>query len=297
MKARVIELIGIIGIALVPQLAAAQNQGWAPIDSILGRAGTAQAGDVMRYSFPRSDLDVTANGVKIKPAFALGSWTAFKRMGGDAMAMGDIVLTDSEIGPVIAALQKGGIEQTALHNHLVGESPRVMYLHISAHGDAVRIAHALHDALALTKTPLGPPGTSAAQTTTLDTAAIAKALGYSGKLNGGVYQVSVPRAGKVMENGMEIPPSMGIATAINFEPTTEGKAAITGDFVMTANEVNPVIRALEKSHIQPTGIHSHMLNESPRLFFMHFWAERSPVDLARGIASALKEMKVQPPHA
>jgi len=297
MKVGVIELIALAGIACIPQAAFAQNTGWASIDSIFGRAGTAQAGDVMRYSFPRSDLDVTANGVKIKPGFALGSWIAFKKMGADAMAMGDLVLGETEVGPVIDALQKGGVEQSALHNHLTGETPRVMYMHVSAHGDPSKIARAVHDALALTKTPLGSPSPPAVQAFALDTSAIAKALGYSGKVNGGVYQVSVPRADKVTENGMEIPVSMGIATAINFQPTTDGNAAITGDFVMTANEVNPVIRALEKSHIQPTGLHSHMLNESPRLFFMHFWANAKAVDLARGLANALKEMKVQSPHA
>jgi hypothetical protein len=296
MRLRAIVLIALPGIAFMPRLSTAQNATWTRVDSILGRSGAAQAGDVMRYGFPRSDLDVTANGVKIKPGFALGSWVAFKRMGNDVMAMGDLVLTESEVGPVIDALQKGGVQQSALHNHLIGETPRVMYLHITAHGDASRIARAVHEALALTKTPLASPPPSAPQTFALDTSAIAKALGYSGKVNGGVFQVSVPRAQKVTENGMEIPPTMGIATAINFQPTTDGNAAITGDFVMTASEVNPVIRALEKSHIQPTGLHSHMLNESPRLFFMHFWANANAVDLARGLASALKEMKVQSPH-
>jgi hypothetical protein len=297
MKVRVIELIALAGIACVPQAAFAQNTSWASIDSIFGRPGASQAGDVMRYSFPRGDLDVTVSGVKIKPAFALGSWVAFKRMGTEAMAMGDLVLGETEVGPVIDALQKGGVEQSALHNHLIGETPRVMYLHITAHGDPSKIARAVHEALSFTKTPLGPPSAPAAQPFALDTSAIAKALGYSGKVNGGVYQVSVPRTEKVTENGMEIPPAMGIATAINFQPTTDGNAAITGDFVMTANEVNPVIRALEKSHIQPTALHSHMLNESPRLFFMHFWANANAVDLARGLASALKEMRVQSPHA
>ena len=297
MKVRLTELITVAAIALAPQVSFAQNTNWSPIDSILGRSGAVQAGEVMRYSFPRSDLDVTANGVKIKPGFALGSWVAFKRMGADAMAMGDLVLAENEVGPVIDALQKGGVDQTALHNHLIGESPRVMYMHISAHGDGAKIARAVHDALALTKTPLGPPSTPSAQPLTLDTAAIAKALGYSGRLNGGIYQVSIPRAEKVTENGMEVPASMGISTAINFQSTTDGNAAITGDFVMTANEVNRVIRALEKSHIQPTGLHSHMLNESPRLFFMHFWANANAVELARGLANALREMKVQSPHA
>ena len=268
-------------------------ESWNTVDSILGRKGAAQTGDVMRYGFPRSDLTVTAKGVQLKPAFALGSWVAFKRIPGAAMAMGDLVLTEDEVEPVMLALQKGGVDQTALHNHLLGESPRVMYMHIRAHGNASTIARAIRSALATTHTPLGPPSPPTSQPIDLDTAAVASALGYHGKTNGGVYQVTVPRSEKIMERGMEIPPSMGVATAINFQPTGGGNAAITGDFVMTANEVNRVIRALQSNHIQPTALHSHMLSESPRLFFMHFWANDNALALARGLHAALLQMRVK----
>ena len=268
---------------------------WAAVDQALGRKGAAQPGNVMKYGFPRSDLHVTINGVQLKPALALGSWVAFRNIGGGhAMMMGDLVLAEEEVAPVMRALQQGGVEQTALHNHLLGETPHVMYMHVSGHGDAVKLAQAVRAALALSGTPMQPPApVAAAPEIDLDTAAIARALGVSGKVNGGVYQVSVPRRETVREDGNEVPPSMGVATGINFQPTGNGKAAITGDFVMTAREVNPVIRALQANGITVTALHSHMLTESPRLFFMHFWANDDATKLARGLRAALDHMAVK----
>ena len=262
---------------------------WANVDAALGRSGAGQPGNVMKYAFPRGDLQVTAGGVPLKPAFALGSWVAFKNMAnGHAMAMGDLVLTEDEVTPVMRALQAGGVEQTALHNHVLHESPRVMYMHISAHGDAAAIARTIHTALETTRTPLGAPSAAAAPSAAdLDTAGIARALGVAGKLNGVVYQVSVPRAESIREGDEVIPPSMGVATAINFQPTGGGKAAITGDFVMRASEVNDVIRALQQGGIESTALHSHMLTEEPRLFFMHFWANDDAVRLAGVLHTAL----------
>ena len=273
----------------------AQSPDWSKVDSVFGRKGSVQPGDVMKYSFPRADLDVSARGVKLKPAFALGSWVAFKSHGTATMVMGDLVLIESEVDSVMSRLQSGGVQQTALHNHVLGESPRVMYMHIEAHGDKVKIASAIIHALESTGTPLASAAPSPPQSVDLDTTAVAAALGYRGKTNGGVYQVSVPRIDKVSENGVEIPASMGIATAINFQPTGAGKAAITGDFVMTGDEVNKVIRVLQSNGIQPTAIHSHMLRESPRLFFMHFWADDTATKLARGLRSALGQMHVVKP--
>jgi hypothetical protein len=261
------------------------------VEDALGRKGAAQTGEVLRFSFPRSDLAVTADGVAIQPALALGSWAAFKQIGkGQSMAMGDLVLTEEEVGPVMKALQAGGIEQTAVHNHVLHESPRVMYMHFSAHGDAAKIAQTLHSALGASKTPLGTPAApAAASDSDLDTAGIARELGVAGKLNGVVYQVSVPRRERITDMGHEVPPSMGVATAINFQPTGGGKAAVTGDFVMRASEVNKVIRALQAHGITPTALHSHMINEEPRLFFMHFWANDDAVTLAKGFRAALNE--------
>jgi hypothetical protein len=268
---------------------------WKAVGQALGKEGSMQPGDVYKVSLPRSDLQVTAGGVRIKPALALGSWVAFKRMGDAAMVMGDLVLTEDEVTPVMTKLQEGGVEQTALHNHVLRESPRVMYMHIGAHGDPVRIARAIHDALALSKTPmttLTPAPAGGAQDLGVDTKRLDQLMGQSGKVNGGVYQFSIPRAEAVTDGGMEVPPSMGLATAINFQPTGGGKAAITGDFVLTASEVNPVIRALRDGGIEVTALHSHMLTESPRLFFMHFWANDDAQKLARGLRAALDKMNV-----
>jgi len=269
-----------------PKEDAASN--WKPVEAALGRTGKMQPGDVFKFGLPRSDMHVTVEGVAIKAPLALGSWLAFKKMGDQAMVMGDLVLKEDEVEPVMLKLQQNGIEQTALHNHLLHESPRVMYMHISGRGDAVKLAGTLHDALALTSTPqpsATPPAT--AQDLGIDPAAIAKVLGYKGAVNGGVLQISVPRAEKITDNGMEVPPSMGTATAINFQPTGKAKAAVTGDFVLAASEVNPVLRVLRENGIEVTAIHSHMLNEQPRLFFMHYWANGDALKLAKAFRSAI----------
>jgi hypothetical protein len=287
-----------LSLVLSPAAVHAQGAGpaadWAAVDHALGRPGAAQPGDVQKYSFPRSDLRVTVGDVTVKPALALGSWVAFKRIGrpdGEALVMGDLVLTEAEVPAIVAKLQAGGIQQTALHNHLRHESPRVMYLHIEGRGDPARLAETLHLALATTGTPPASSTTAPEPVFTLDTAALASTLHRSGKINGGVYQVSVPRADPVRMDGVEIPPAMGVATGINFQPTGNGKAAITGDFVLRADEVNPVLRTLGQQGIAVTALHSHMLNEEPRLFFMHFWANDDALRLARGVRMALEQTK------
>ncbi len=262
---------------------------WSAVENALGRKGTPNPGGVVRFSFPRSDLSVVVNGVTLKPALALGSWVAFQRIADHAMVMGDLVLLESEVTTVMASLQQNGVDQTALHNHLLGESPRVMYMHIRAIGNAERIAKAVRTALEFTNTPLGPPAspTPAPIAFDLDTATVAKALGVTGKVNGGVYQLSVPRRERICDEGQEVPPSMGVATAINFQFTGGGKAAITGDFVLLGKEVNPVLWTLSENGIEVTAIHSHMIDEQPRLFFMHFWANDDAAKLARGLRAAL----------
>ena len=266
---------------------------WSAVDAALGRSGSSQPGNVHKFAFPRGDLDVRIGDVRLKPALALGSWAAFLDMGGgNAMAMGDLVLTEEEVNDVISTLQAGGIEQSALHNHVLGESPRVMYLHFSAHGDATAIARTLHAALERTKTPMQPPS-GTAPPPDLPAVEIDRILGFTGKPNGGVLQYSVPRAERVVAHGMEIPPAAGVATAINFQPTGNGRAAITGDFVMIGSEVNPVIRELRNGGIAVTALHSHMLDEEPRLFFMHFWANDDALKLAATLRSALNHMKIK----
>ena len=273
------------------QTAATGN--WAAVNNAIGRSGAIQPDGVMKYGFPRGDLDVTLNGVKIKPALALGSWVAFKRVGAaGAMVMGDLVLTEEEVQPVITALEENGVNPSAVHNHLLGESPRIIYVHIAANGDAVRLATVIRSALGKTRTPAAAlPAPSATTGIDLDTALIHRTLGYAGKVNGGVYQVSIPRPDRIAMGGEIIPPSMGVSTAINFQPTGGGHAAITGDFVMESGEVSPIVRVLRSNGIAVTALHSHMVGESPRLYFMHFWANDDAAKLARSIRRALDQIK------
>lgn len=292
-------LPAIIVATLLVQFPTPAQQGtandWDTVAKAIGKVGTMQSGDVYKIGFPRSDLHVSARGVQIKAAFALGSWVAFKKMEGATIVMGDLVLLEDEVPLVMTRLQQGGVEQTALHNHVLGESPRIMYMHISAMGDGVKIAQTIHDALALSKTPFGAPPSASASDSELgiDPKQIDQIMGQKGKVNSGVYQYSIPRDETITEGtGMVIPPSMGVAQAINFQPTGGGKAAITGDFVLTASEVNSVIRALRDNAIEVTAVHSHMLTESPRLFFMHFWANDDSLKLARGLRTALNSVKI-----
>lgn len=267
---------------------------WKPIEQAIGKAGTVQPDGVYKIALPRSDLQVKVGDVQLKPALALGSWLAFRKLAAEAIVMGDLVLTEDEVPQVMGKLQEGSVEITALHNHLLNESPRVMYMHIDGHGDPLKLAQAIHAALALSKTPLTAPPSNPTppEQIDLDTNQIDQIVGRTGKVNGGVYQFAVPRAEKVAEGEMAhgaepIPASMGLATAINFQPTGSGRAAITGDFVMIAGEVNPVIAALRTNGIAVTALHSHMLNDSPHLFFMHFWANDDALKLAKGIRAAL----------
>ncbi len=271
------------------------QQTWAAVDQALGRQGTTQPDGVRRYGFPRSDLAVQLDGVAIKPALALGSWVAFEPMGKSAMVMGDLVLTPDEVGPVMSELLNGGAQITALHNHLLRSSPATMYMHVEGRGDPAKLAATLRSALALSHTPLQQPvaGTPP-PAIDLDTAALDGTLGRKGKPNGGVYQFTAPRRNKIMADGMAVPASMGTGTAINFQPLGGGKAAVTGDFVLTTSEVNPVMRSLRSNGIEITALHSHMIGEVPKLYFMHFWAVADASKLAGAMRSALALTNVQP---
>jgi hypothetical protein len=267
----------------------ASTSDWKQVEEAMGRPGQILPGDVIRFGMPRKDLHVVLDSVEIKAGLALGSWAAFKQDSGGAMVMGDLVLTEDEVEPVMMKLQEGGIHESAVHNHLIGESPHVMYVHIASHGDAVQMAKAIHDAVALTKTPAPDAAPTGQPATELgfDQKQVEQILGHTGKVNGGVLQIGVPRAATITDSGMTVPPSMGVSTALNFQPTGGGKAAITGDFVLLGTEVNPVLKALRQNGIAVTALHSHMLMEEPRLFFMHFWANDDAVKLAMGLRAAL----------
>lgn len=267
------------------------------VGKALGKTGSAMPGGVYRVGLARTDLKVRLDGVEIKPALALGSWLAFTKMGSKGMVMGDLVLLASEVNPVMKKLEEGGIEITALHNHLLRNEPFTMYMHVLGSGDPVKLATTLHNALGESKTPLKVVTPSASPPASppldLDTAAIDQALGRKGNVNGGVYQVNIPRAEKIKDGGMEVPEAMGSAIAINFQPTGGGKAAITGDFVLTEKEVNPVLKALRDNGIEVTALHNHMLNDQPRLFFMHFWANDEVKKLANGLKAALANVNTK----
>ena len=274
--------------------ASAQEIDWTKVDEAFGRSPVV-AGDVHRYNFPRTDLNVTLDGVTLRPAFALGGWVAFKPMHGEVMAMGDLVLLDTEVNPVMAKLLENGVDVTAVHNHLLRANPPTYYMHVGGHGDPVKMATAIHAALGESKTPLSPPAAPATPPAIdLDTAQLDQIIGVKGQANGGVYQFGVPRRDPITEGGMAISPvgPMGAANAINFQPTGGGKAAITGDFLVTGKEVNPLIRTLRSNGIEVTAIHSHMLTEQPRMIFIHFWANDDAVKLAKGLRAALERTAI-----
>jgi len=285
---RLLTLFAGVAVIVTSASVAAADIDWSKVDQAIGKKGSELPGGVHKYGLPRSDLSVTVDGIAIKPTLALGSWVAFQPTADGAMFMGDLVLLDTEISPVMKRLIDDGIEITAIHNHLSRTSIPVLYMHVGGHGDPVKLANTLHAALALSKTPLSqaaagtpPPALD------LDTASLEKTLGFKGTANGGVYQFSVPRADSITEGGMTVPPALGTAIAINFEPTGGGKAAITGDFVLIGSEVNPIVKTLRQHGIEVTALHSHMIDDSPHLFFMHFWANDEAQKLARGLRAAL----------
>src|SRR3954465_2018564 len=292
MKPMILRTVTLALAVALPLLAAAQSA-WDPVGKALGRAGTERPGGVYRVGLGRSDLKVTLDGVQIRPTLALGSYLAFQRMGAsDGMVMGDLVLLHEEVNPVMKKLIEGGIEITALHNHLLRSQPATMYMHVSGHGDPVKMAAVLHDALALSKTPLAAPPASKPAPIDLDTAAIEKILGAKGTANNGVYGFNIPRAESITDGGMPVPIAAGSGIVINFQPTGGGKAAITGDFVLTGKEVNPTLKTLRDNGIEMTALHSHMLEEEPRLFFMHFWANDDAQKLAKALREALDHVNL-----
>jgi hypothetical protein len=290
---RLVCLLAIVGaIGASQSMAGAQAIDWQKVDDAFGRKAAVISGDAHRYGFPRTDLNVTLDRVAIKPALALGGWVAFKPMDGEAMVMGDLVLLEDEINPVVSKLIENGLEITALHNHLLRASPATFYLHVGGHGDPVKMATAIRTALGASKAPMQAPAAATQPNIDLDTVQLDNIIGIKGQANGGVYQFGVPRRDPITQEGVPLTPPgpLGMATGIGFQPTGGGKAAITGDFVLAADEVNPVIKALRASGIDVTALHSHMLDEQPRLFFMHFWANDDALKLARGLRAALDKM-------
>lgn len=265
-------------------LHAQQSTNWATIDKRLGRKGVEQNG-IYKVSFPRTDLHVKVGNTEVEAAAALGSWMAFHREGSSVTADGDLVLTAEELGPVVAELRKGNLTVTAVHNHLAGEQPQVMYVHFFANGNEDEIAQVLHAALAKTKTPQGP-GTKPEPQPLPSQAQIETTFGKKGSVNGRVLAFSFPRPHSIAMAGHVLDPGMGMATAINFQPSPLGVAA-TGDFVLKEGETQAVLTALSSKDIRVTAMHNHLLEDDPRMVFIHFWAEGKAEDVARGLKSAL----------
>ena len=280
-------------LAFILSSAADAATDWTSVDAAMGRPGAVQAADVHRYSFPRSDLAVTVDGIRVRPALALGSWLAFRDMGDHAEVMGDLVLTQDEVNPVLSRLLEGGLTITALHNHLLRSTPGTMYMHVHGSGDPVKLATALRRALGASRTPTGTPAAAVPEELAFDTKALDVAMGGQGKAAGGTYQFSFPRADQVTEDGMPVPASLGLATSINFQPTGNGRAVATGDFVMIGSEVPAVIAELRRHGIEVTALHNHLIGEQPRLFFMHFWGNDQASRLAQGLRAALDRMNLK----
>jgi hypothetical protein len=294
MRAIIAILVPSLAFACALRAVAAETD-WAKIDLVFGRSA-AVSGAVHRYGLPRTDLKVSLDGVQIKPGFALGGWVAFEPMGETTMMMGDLVLTEAEINPVMTKLLAEGLQVTAVHNHLLRANPPTFYMHVAGTGDAEQLARKTRVALEQSETPweMGAAPAAAAAELGIDTAKIDEAIGFKGRNNGGVYQFGVPRSDKISQGDMAIPGAMGTSIAINFQPTGNAKAAITGDFVALADEVTPLIKALRDNGIEVTAIHNHMLNEQPRAFFIHFWANDDAVKLAKGLRAGLDAVHVAP---
>jgi Domain of Unknown Function (DUF1259) len=277
----------------LPILVRAQGVTTATIDQALGRSGQ-KTGDVYRVSFPRTDLHVSVNGLAIKPGLALGSWAAFLGTDHNAMVMGDLVLLEEELNPVMAKLRSSGFDITAVHNHLMQETPKVLYMHYMGHGPAAQLASSLRAALLVSKTPLEKPAAAAEEPAPPAwVKTVEDAVARKGTFKSGVLSYGVPRSDTVTMAGMTIPPAAGVGEAINFQGADSGNVATTGDFVLTADEVNPVISELQEHHIFVTALHGHMLTEQPRLFFMHFWSVGSPESVGAGIKAALSHVALK----
>ncbi len=286
-------LLILTSILVLPIGVSTQGLDAAKIDQALGRSGQ-KTGDVYKVGFPRTDLHVSVHGLAIKPGLALGSWAAFTGTDDNAMVMGDLVLLEDELNPVMEKLRSAGFEISAVHNHLIEETPQVVYMHYMGHGAAPQLAASLRAALAVSKTPLDKPAAAVEEATPPAwVKTVEDSVGRKGILKGGVLSYGVPRLDPITLGGMTIAPAAGVAEAINFQAADSGSVATTGDFVLTAEEVNPVISKLQARHILVTALHSHMLTEQPRLFFMHFWGVDSPESVGTGIAAALKHVSTK----
>lgn len=259
---------------------------WDSVSAIL-QTKDVFAGGYHRFNLPRRDITLRLGGVTVAPELAQGAWAGFSDAPDMTMLMGDLVLKSTELGPVLAELAAQGLDVTAIHNHLVGEEPRLIYVHFGGHGNAVDLARRLDRALALTSTPR-PVATAPAVPLAIDSTLVFKGLGRSGRTHGNVAQVSfmlVP--GKVTMDGMEVTPALGYASPVNIQAIDASRAVATGDFAVTGPQVEPMLRAFASHGITATALHTHMIGESPTLYFIHFWADASLAKVVEGLRAVV----------
>ena len=275
--------------AALPAIASSQSSLGAPWDSvghILKTSGTATGG-YYRYAWPRRDITLRIGDVTVSPALALGAWAGFSGDAGDATMMGDLVLTSSELQPVLSGLARQHIDVTAIHNHLAGEDPQITYVHFHAAGNALDLATRLDRVLALSRTPR-PVVAQAAAAVTIDTAQVFAALGLKGRAQGAVVQLAtilVP--GAVSLNGKILTPGLAYGTPINIQAVGMGRVVATGDFAVLGSKVSAVTEALTTHGITTTAVHSHLVGEEPRVFYVHFWADGPISEVLGGLRAAL----------
>jgi hypothetical protein len=269
----------------------------ASIDRITGAKGAYTADeDVHRVSFPRTDLNVTIEGRPAHPFMGFGSWAAFTPATGGTMVMGDIVLLEDEVSPAMSAALDNGLEVTALHNHFFFEAPRVMYMHIGGHGEAAKLATAVRkviDAQRAVRTASAQPagafaGAPVPTENKITASTIDQILGAKGEMNNGMYKATIGRT--ATHHGTKVGKQMGVNTWAAFAGTDE-RASVDGDFAMTEDELQGVLKALRKAGIHIVAIHNHMTHEQPRYVFLHYWGKGSAQELAQGVSSALNTQK------
>lgn len=281
-------LLGLVILVLmVPGLVFPADSG--TLEKILGSPGQMQEGALV-FRFPRGDIKVTIDGELMPTALGFTAWTAFKDMGSETMIMGDLVLLETEVNPVISALATANIQVTALHNHFIVDQPRIMFMHISGMGKADDLATGLRGALGKTATPFGPSRSAGSvPVLTIDTKRIEDIMGHTGQSGGGVFKITVGRPG-VQMSGVELTSSMGLNSWAGFVGSSE-RVHVAGDIAMTAKEVNRVIRILRNGGIHVVAVHNHMLDEEPRIFFLHYWGTGPSEKLAQTLREAFTVVK------
>ena len=288
-----LSVITICGSVAVGAAGSAEPNAWQTVAQTLQTNDTFAHG-YHRFGLPRRDLTVHVGDVTLAPELAQGAWVGFSDDAGHAMMMGDLVLTGSELGPVLAELQRQNLDVTAIHNHLAGEEPRLTYVHVHGMGAATDLAKRLDHVLALTGTPR-PVAPAATLARGIDTTAVFREMGKSGTVHGTVAQLSyilVP--GDVTMDGEKVPPALGYGSPVNIQLVAPGRAVATGDFAVRGDRVGPLLRALAKNRITATALHTHMIGESPQVYFIHFWADGEPGAVVKGLRAAVDAARAGP---